>query len=122
MGGDEGSTFFFLGEHVDHQAVPETERIYFKIFRPLAVRPRLWTSLLVYLHNASLAAVDADGLRRLGTSVPNYVGDEQPTGLRWSIPIFAPPVPRIFPPECFLPLTSRAYDANPWTRSKRVMS
>jgi hypothetical protein len=50
---------------------------YFKVFRPLAVRPGVWTSFLVYLHSGNAAAVDADSAQRLGSSRLSFGADEE---------------------------------------------
>lgn len=49
---------------------------HFTVYRPLAVRPEVWVSFLVYLHSGTGAAVDEDSARRLGRSRAQYDADE----------------------------------------------
>ena len=41
---------------------------------------------------------------------------------KWTLPILAPPVPNALPADVCAHFTSRAYEANSWTRSNLVMS
>jgi type VI secretion system protein ImpA len=68
----------------DADLMPDDERprrvdagAYFRVYRPLGVRPGVWTSLLVYLHSGNAAAVDADSAHRLGSSRPAYGTEEE---------------------------------------------
>jgi len=67
----------------DVDLIPDDERprhvdagTYFRVYRPLAVRPGVWTSFLVYLHSGDAAAVDADSAHRLGSSRSSYGTEE----------------------------------------------
>ena len=49
---------------------------HFKVYRPLSIRPRVWTSFLVYMHSGTAAVVNDDSARRLGRSRSSYGTDE----------------------------------------------
>src|SRR3990172_5668050 len=52
----------------------------------------------------------------------NSTAASEKAHFRWTLPILAPPIPSFLPADSWRHLIKRAYDANSWTRSKRVMS
>ncbi len=62
--------------------IPDDERprivsgTHFTVYRPLSVRPAVWSSLLVYLHSGNDGDVKRDSTRRLGPSHRQYDTDE----------------------------------------------
>jgi type VI secretion system protein ImpA len=58
-------------------AEPPPTGTFFRVVRPLVVRPGAWNSFLVYLHAGQASAVDADSSQRLGSSRASYTSEEE---------------------------------------------